>query len=262
MLRVNPNQSDIYRYAAENNKKSSKEVEIQVRIGDGPSMVSPGAVQVLNNSSQWVQSNNWRVGNSGAYREMGKLLTYEIMRGQVLPVLILTGAPFVNNGNASRFYMPHLIISYASAYWMFLGGNFDFNTEIVTIDLARLQSDTDFTEIARELILEDEKDVNSTARSSLRSGGIGYPIAAPSTLPGIRAVNVFKQEFLDMYSAVLTITRNSGVLPANEAQIQVYQNQGLLIDSQWAKTGTGEITIDAATHYDSANYTVIFSYIE
>ena len=255
-------QSDIYRYAAENNKKSSKEVEIQVRIGDGPSLVSPGAVQVLNNSSQWVQSNNWRVGNSGAYREMGKLLTYEIMRGQVLPVLILTGAPFVNNSNASRFYMPHLIISYASAYWMFLGGNFDFKTEIVTIDLARLQSDTDFTEIARQLILEDEKDVTSTARSSLRSGGIGFPLPAPSTLPGIRVVNVFKQEFLDTYSPVLTITRNSGVLPANEAQIQVYQNQGLLIDSQWSITGVGEITIDSVTHYDSANYTVVFTYIE
>ena len=255
-------QSDTYRYAAENNKNASKDVKIEVKIGDGPSQVSPGAVQVMNNSATWVQSDNWRVGNSGAYREMGKLLTYETMRTQVLPMQILSSSPFVNNASAARFYLPHHVISYASAYWLFLGGSFDFYREISTLDLARLQSDTDFTELARELILEDEKDVNSTARSSLRSGGIGYPIAAPSTLPGIRAVNVFKQEFLDMYSAVLTITRNSGVLPANEAQIQVYQNQGLLIDLQWAKTGTGEITIDAATHYDSANYTVIFSYIE
>lgn len=255
-------QSDTYRYAAENNKAASKDVQFEVRIGDGPSQVSPGAVQVLNNSATWVQSDNWRVGNSGAYREMGKLLVYETMRNQVLPILTLSGAPFLNNSAGDKFYMPHHMISYASAYWIFLAGSFDFLSEIVTIDLARLQSNTDFTELARELILEDEKDVTSTSRSSLRSGGIGYPISAPSTLPGVRAVNVFKQEFLDMYSAVLTITRNSGILPTNENQIQVYQNQGLLIDSQWAKTGTGEITIDAATHYDSANYTVIFSYIE
>ena len=217
---------------------------------------------MLNNSSQWVQSDNWRVGNSGAFREMGKLMAYETMRGQVLPVLILTGAPFINIGGIARFLQPHHVISYASAYWIILGGTWDFNTEIATLDLAKMQSNTDFTELQRQLINADEKDVSSTARSSLRSGGIGQIIPGPSDLPSIKAVNVFKQEFLDMYSPVLTITKNSGVLPTNLMQIQVYQNQGLLMDSQWDKTDTGEITIDSVTHYDSANYTVVFTYIE
>ena len=111
------------------------------------------------------------------------------------------------------------------------------------------------------MILENEEGPESTVRSSVRSSGIGN-FAVAGTLPGVRAVNVFKQEFIDSYTRVLTVTRNSGILPENEAQIDVYQSGQLMVDNQWSKTGTGEITIAEAAHWDGANYTIVFTYIE
>jgi len=143
-----------------------------------------------------------------------------------------------------------------------MGGTFDFDREFFNGEWAKMQTESDYTELTRELILEDDKDAVSTVRSSIRSSGIGGYIAGATLSPNVRAVNVFKEEFIAVSSPVLTITRNSGILPVNTQQIQVYQNQGLLVDSQWSKTGVGTITIDSVTHWDGSNYTIVFAYIE
>jgi hypothetical protein len=254
-------QSDIYRYAAQSTKGSSREIEVQTRIGGGPNQVSPGAIQVLNNSSTWVQSAGWRVGNSGTYKEFGQLLANEIIRGQIYPVRKFLGTSFQNNKGLAKALLPHHVLNYNSGFWLFLSGTYDFQTEIFAGDWALLATSSDFTELTRELILEDEDGVESTVRSSVRTSGIGG-IAVAGLLPGVRSVNVFKQEFIESYTRVLTVTRNSGILPDNEAQIDVYQSGQLMVDSQWSKTGTGEITIEEAAHWDGANYTVVFTYIE
>lgn len=254
-------QSDIYRYVNENDKGSSQEVKIETRIGDGPNEVSPGAIQVQNNSSTWVLSNNWRVGNSGDYKEFSRLLANEIIRGQIYPVRKFLGTSFQNNKGMDKALLPHHVLSYDSGYWLFLSGTYNLDSEIFNGDWALLQTSSEFTEIARELILENEEGVESTVRSSVRSSGIGN-IAVAGTLPGVRAVNVFKQEFIDSYTRVLTVTRNSGILPENEAQIDVYQSGQLMVDTQWSKTGTGEITIEEIAHWNGANYTIVFTYIE
>ena len=255
-------QSDIYRYASESNKAASKELKVETRIGDGPNEVSPGAIQVQNNSSAWVQSNLWRVANIGTAKEFGQLLANEIIRGQISPVLRMQGMTFRNNATPAKCLQPHFAINYDGANWLFMGGTFDFDREFFNGDWVKMQTDSDYTELTRELILEDDKDAVSTVRSSIRSSGIGGYIAGATLSPNVRAVNVFKEEFIGVSSPVLTITRNSGILPVNTQQIQVYQNQGLLVDSQWSKTGVGTITIDSVTHWDGSNYTIVFAYIE
>lgn len=74
------------------------------------------------------------------------------------------------------------------------------------------------------------------------------------------AVSIFNQEFVNVYSNVLTWTQNNGNLPLTNlnAAIHVYQNGQKLIDSQYTVTQPNTITIDSATHYDGSNY-IIFA---
>lgn len=68
---------------------------------------------------------------------------------------------------------------------------------------------------------------------------------------------VFKQSFINSYTNVLTVTKNSGVLPSNLEQLLIFQNGQELISSQFSIAGS-VITIDSSTHYDGSNYVIFF----
>jgi hypothetical protein len=113
--------------------------------------------------------------------------------------------------------------------------------------------------------LIEEENLGSrgtTTRGTLRSGGVGaYVGQSISAQPQVQSVRIFGQEFLDTSSGTLTITANGGAMPANEAQITVYQNGQKLLGSQWSKAGA-VITIDPNSHYDGSNYEIVFTTIQ
>lgn len=261
-------QSDILRYVSESDKNSTKKVEISTRIGDGPTSVAPGHIEVYNNASAWVLSgqspNGWRVGGSGTAKAFSQLLANEVIRGQLNPVQRYLRGSFQNLAPAEKCLLPHLAIYYASAYWVNTACDFNPQTEITSGDWFRLQlSASGWTEKTVELIEEENLgDRGTTTRGSLRSGGVGtYVGQNVSDQPQVQSVRIFGQEFLDTSSPALTITQNGGALPANETLITVFQNGQKLLGSQWSKAGS-VITIDSASHYDGANYEILFTVIQ
>jgi len=84
-------------------------------------------------------------------------------------------------------------------------------------------------------------------------------IAEVDQLPTLLAKlsSQFKESFLDSYTNILTITKNSGVLPSNLEQLLVFQNGQELINTQFSVAGS-VITIDSSTHYDGSNYVIFF----
>jgi len=245
-------QSDVLRYAAENNAFASKKIEVSTRIGDGPTTVAPGHIEVYDNASAWVLSDSWKVGKN------------EIIRGQLTPVQRYIRGSFQNLAPAEKCLLPHLAIYYASAYWITTGCDFDPQTEITSGDWFRLQSAASgWTEKTVELIEEENLGSRgATTRGTLRSGGVGaYVGQSISAQPQVQSVRIFGQEFLDTSSGTLTITANDGAMPANEAQITVYQNGQKLLGSQWSKAGA-IITIDPNSHYDGSNYEIVFTTIQ
>jgi hypothetical protein len=257
-------QSDVLRYAAENNAFASKKIEVSTRIGDGPTTVAPGHIEIYDNASAWVLSDSWKVGNTGTGKAFSQLLANEIIRGQLTPVQRYIRGSFQNLAPAEKCLLPHLAIYYASAYWITTGCDFDPQTEITSGDWFRLQSAASgWTEKTVELIEEENLGSRgTTTRGTLRSGGVGaYVGQSISAQPQVQSVRIFGQEFLDTSSGTLTITANGGAMPANEAQITVYQNGQKLLGSQWSKAGA-VITIDPNSHYDGSNYEIVFTTIQ
>ncbi len=68
---------------------------------------------------------------------------------------------------------------------------------------------------------------------------------------------MFKESFLNSNTAILTVTKNSGVLPSNLEQLLVFQNGQELISTQFSVAGS-VITIDSSTHFDGSNYVIFF----
>lgn len=257
-------QSDILRYASENNKFASKKTEIITRIGDGPTTVAPGHIEIYNNASAWVLSDSWKVGNTGTGKAFSQLLANEIIRGQLNPVQRYLRGSFQNLAPAEKCLLPHLAIYYASAYWISTGQEFDPQTEITSGDWFRLGLEASgWTENTVELIEEENLGSRgTTTRSTLRSGGVGQYVGNNiSAQPQVQSVRMYGQEFLDSNTATLTITANGGALPANEAQITVYQNGQKLLNSQWSKSGS-IITIDSTSHWNGSNYEIVFTTIQ
>ena len=257
-------QSDVLRYASENNAFASKKLEIQTKIGDGPTSVAPGHIEVYDNASAWVLSDSWRVGNTGTGKPFSRLLANEIIRGQLTPVTRYVRGSFQNLAPAEKCLLPHLAIYYASAYWVTTGCEFDPQIEITSGDWFRLQTAASgWNENNVELIEEENLGARgTTVRGTLRSGGVGSYVGQSTTPePAVQSVRIFGQEFLDTSSPTFTVTAGGIALPANESQITVYQNGQKLLNSQWSKSGN-IVTIDSSTHYDGSNYEVVFTIIQ
>lgn len=105
-------------------------------------------------------------------------------------------------------------------------------------------------------------DFDSGRTSNRSSGGVAgtgsiTPTNSEPTTQNNNVTKVFTEEFIDSYTAILTITKNGGVLPGITQQILVFQNGQLLVDSQYTISGSN-ITINSNTHYDGSNYVVFF----
>lgn len=252
-------QSDILRYSATNNSYATKEAKLTTSIGDGPNSITPGHIEVLNNSSSWVSSTGWRVGNSGTFKPFSQLLVNEIIRGQLITARRFQTS-FKNLNAPYLPLQPHVAIYYGAQNWVCQSFTWDLNTNIGTGEWYMLQTGTGFTENDIEFVPEGSDSGPSTSAGSGSTGsggGGGTSTGGGGSQPAITGINVYSQEFLNTISASQTITVNGGSLPTNEAQIKVYMNGQKLLQSQWSVSGS-TITIDSNTHYDTANYEVEF----
>lgn len=257
-------QSDIYRYLATNNGGASKRLELTNIIGDGPNLNSPGHIEVQDDADEWVISDAWRVGNSGTYKAHSQLLCNEIIRGQLTPVKKFAGQSFQNLDSPANPLLPHLAISYDSAYWLLLSGTFNVKTEIFSGDWFKLQTASGYTESSIQLIPSGSASGPPTAGSTTGGGSTTLPGGSTGVVgggsPGVQSVTIYREEFLAQSSDTFTVTENGGAVPTAPAQVQVYMNGQKLLPVQYSISGS-DVTIDAGTHISGANYEIYFTII-
>jgi hypothetical protein len=115
---------------------------------------------------------------------------------------------------------------------------------------------TEKTVLFRGLDFDSGRTPNHSAGGVAGTGSTTPTNSTPNT-QNSSVTKVFTQEFLNSNTAILTVTKNAGVLPAVTEQILVFQNGQLLVDSQYSISGSN-ITIDSVTHYDGSNYVIFF----
>jgi hypothetical protein len=115
---------------------------------------------------------------------------------------------------------------------------------------------TEKTVLFRGLDFDSGRTPNHSAGGVAGTGSTTPTNSTPNT-QNSSVTKVFKESFLDSYTAILTITKNAGVLPSNLEQLLIFQNGQELISSQFSVTGS-VITIDSSTHFDGSNYVVFF----
>ena len=87
--------------------------------------------------------------------------------------------------------------------------------------------------------------------------GSTMPTNSESNTQNSSVTKVFKESYLNSFTNVLTVTKNSGVLPSNLEQLLIFQNGQELISSQFSVAGS-VVTVDSSTHYDGSNYVIFF----
>jgi hypothetical protein len=115
---------------------------------------------------------------------------------------------------------------------------------------------TEKTVLYRGLDFDSGRTSNHSAGGVAGTGSITPTNNEPNT-QNSSVTKVFKESFLNINTASLTITKNGGVLPSNLEQLLLFQNGQELISTQFSVAGS-VITIDANTHYDGSNYVVFF----
>jgi hypothetical protein len=133
-------QSDLLEFGSDNNDKSSAVSIFDVYLGDGPSATTTGALRVLKDDGVYEVSDQWRVSNSGSYKNISQLLVNEIIRGQLTPKKRMIDMPF-QNLSINKPYLPHKIIIHNNNYYIFERGDLDLLTEITTGDFFKLELD-------------------------------------------------------------------------------------------------------------------------
>jgi hypothetical protein len=238
-------QADVRRFVAVNDTPdNSAMVELTTIIGDGIGTNSPGHIEVQDNDLEWVLSDGWRVGNSGSYVAFSSLLAQEIIRGQLAPVRRFQGR--YNNYGTSIYSMLNSI-KRSDGIMLPEGGTFspaidDINGEWFFNNPA-----------ASGWTLEPYVDIapdSGTGGGGNTGGGGG---GTGGTTPPLR---IYKQAFTGITSDTVTVTVNGGMLPANEAGILIFLNQGALMDDAYTITGA---TINLTFNLDASDtLTVIF----
>lgn len=125
-------QNDVKVFGSFNNDTSSISVKKRVFFGDGPSLGSPGAIRVKNNSNTWqiTDGNGWRVGNVGDGKNINQLLVNEIIKGQLFPVRKMVGMKFQILDKDNPWF-PHLAISNNNVTYIMENATLDLQTDIV-----------------------------------------------------------------------------------------------------------------------------------
>jgi hypothetical protein len=115
---------------------------------------------------------------------------------------------------------------------------------------------TEKTVLFRGLDFDSGRTSNHSPGGVAGTGSTTPTNSTPNT-QNSSVTKVFKESFLNSYTAILTITKNAGVLPSNLEQVLIFQNGQDLINSQFSVAGS-VITIDSTTHFDGSNYVVFF----
>lgn len=126
-------QNDVVVFGSFNNDTSSISVKKRVFIGDGPSLGSPGAIRVKNDSNSWqiTDGTGWRVGNTGDGKNISQLLVNEIIKGQLYPVKKMVSMSFQMLDLDEPWY-PHKAIETDSLTYIMESANLDLLTDIVS----------------------------------------------------------------------------------------------------------------------------------
>jgi hypothetical protein len=126
-------QNDVVVFGSFNNDTSSISVNKRVFIGDGPSLGSPGAIRVKNNSNAWqiTDGNGWRVGNTGDGKNINQLLVNEIIKGQLFPVKKMVSMSFQMLDLNEPWY-PHKAIEVDDLTYVMESASLDLLTDIVS----------------------------------------------------------------------------------------------------------------------------------
>ena len=126
-------QNDVVVFGSFNNDTSSISVKKRVFIGDGPSLGSPGAIRVKNDSNSWqiTDGTGWRVGNTGDGKNISQLLVNEIIKGQLYPVKKMVSMSFQMLDLDEPWY-PHKAIETDGLTYVMESANLDLLTDIVS----------------------------------------------------------------------------------------------------------------------------------
>jgi hypothetical protein len=126
-------QNDVVVFGAFNNDTSSISVKKRVFIGDGPSLGSPGAIRVKNDSNAWqiTDGTGWRVGNTGTGKNINQLLVNEIIKGQLFPVKKMVSMSFQMLDLNEPWY-PHKAIEVDGLTYVMESASLDLLTDIVS----------------------------------------------------------------------------------------------------------------------------------
>lgn len=224
-------QADIRRFVATNDTADNSAMqEITTILGDGIGTNSPGHIKVENDSSEWVLSDGWRVGNSGSYRAFGSQLTAEIIRGQLTPVRRFFGR--YHNRNSS-IYKAFNVINRSDGVMVFAGGTFRPALDEVDGEWFFITPETTgWTDEPYEDILPDPSGAGLPPTGGGGGGG-GSPGGSIS-----QPLRMFSQEFATVTANTVTITVNSGVLPTNASQILVFWNGQYITSDFYTVTGS------------------------
>lgn len=126
-------QNDVVVFGSFNNDTSSISVKKRVFIGDGPSLGSPGAIRVKNDSNSWqiTDGTGWRVGNTGNGKNISQLLVNEIIKGQLFPVKKMVSMSFQMLDLNEPWY-PHKAIETDGLTYIMESASLDLLTDIVS----------------------------------------------------------------------------------------------------------------------------------
>ena len=126
-------QNDVVVFGSFNNDTSSISVKKRVFIGDGPSLGSPGAIRVKNDSNSWqiTDGTGWRVGNTGDGKNISQLLVNEIIKGQLFPVKKMVNMSF-QMLDLDELWYPHKAIETDGLTYIMESSNLDLLTDIVS----------------------------------------------------------------------------------------------------------------------------------
>jgi hypothetical protein len=126
-------QNDVVVFGSFNNDTSSISVKKRVFIGDGPSLGSPGAIRVKNDSNAWqiTDGTGWRVGNTGTGKNINQLLVNEIIKGQLFPVKKMVSMSFQMLDLNEPWY-PHKAIEVDGLTYVMESASLDLLTDIVS----------------------------------------------------------------------------------------------------------------------------------
>lgn len=249
-------QNDVQRFKATNDNEASQKLEIATMMGDGPGMSTPTHIEVKDDSDEWVLSDAWRVGNSGTYVPITKLLVTELFKLQAQPILKFGQTKFRNTDHLDNLLLPHRIIDYDGSYWVMLKGSYDIKNNEITGSWLRLATGTNFTHQDVQFLPKGREEGIPTTGGTNGSGGSTSGSSSGSGGSSTASIP-YHQRFNAHASATLTITENGGIIPTNKAKYKIFENGQLVSPTYFSISGSDIILTFTP---DGTNFDVYFDY--